>query len=91
MAYIYTSLLKKVLHITERKRKSNIQHYCKSDDFRARFKVAKWAGFCHPVTLGARPARINRFSSDSNLEILKWVLCCHLPKIGMDRETVKFV
>ena len=35
------------LHITKRKRKSNIQHYCKSDDFRAGFEVAKWRMFCH--------------------------------------------
>ena len=41
------SLMKKVLHITERKRKSNVHHYCKSDDFRAGFKVAEWRMFCH--------------------------------------------
>ena len=41
MAYIYTLFMKKVLHITERKRKSNVQHYCKWDDFMASFKVAK--------------------------------------------------
>jgi len=42
MAYIYTPFMKKALHITKRKRKSNIQHYCKSDDLRAGFKVAEW-------------------------------------------------
>jgi hypothetical protein len=47
MAYIYTPFMKKVLHITERKRKTNIQHDCKSDDFRAGFEVAKWRVFCH--------------------------------------------
>ena len=31
-------LMKKVLHITQRKRKSNVHHYCKSDDFRAGLK-----------------------------------------------------
>ena len=47
MAYIYTPFMKKVLNITERKRKSNLKHYCKSDDFRAGFEVAEWGMFCH--------------------------------------------
>jgi hypothetical protein len=29
--------MKKVLYITKRKWKSNVHHYCKSDDFRASF------------------------------------------------------
>ena len=33
-AYLYV-VMKKVLHIMRRKRKSNPQHYCKPDDFRA--------------------------------------------------------
>ena len=56
MAYIYTPFMKKVLHITERKRKSNVQHDCKSYDFRARFEVAKWGVFCHSKTLQISPA-----------------------------------
>ena len=47
MAYIYTPFMKKVLHITKRKRKTNVHHYCKSDDFRAGFEVAEWGVFCH--------------------------------------------
>ena len=47
MTYTNAPLMKKVLHITERKWKSNVHHYCKSDDFRARFKVAKWGVVCH--------------------------------------------
>ena len=47
MAYIYTPFMKKVLNITKRKLETNIVHYCKSDDFRAGFKVAKWGMFCH--------------------------------------------
>jgi hypothetical protein len=43
--------MKKVLHITERKRETNIKHYCKSDDFRAGFEVAKWRVFYHQTTL----------------------------------------
>ena len=30
--YLHTPFMKKVLHITERKRKTDIQHYCKSND-----------------------------------------------------------
>ncbi len=33
--------IKKVLYITKRKREPNIKHYGKSDDFRARLKVAE--------------------------------------------------
>ena len=45
MTYVNAPFMKKVLHITERKRKSNVQHDCKSDDFRAGFEVAKWKIF----------------------------------------------
>ena len=58
--YIYTSLMKKVLHITQRKRKSNVQHYGKSDDFRAGFEVAKWGRFCHSAWLQISPARFKQ-------------------------------
>jgi hypothetical protein len=47
MTYVNAPFMKKILHITERKRKTNIHHYCKSDDFRAGFKIAKWRMFCH--------------------------------------------
>ena len=57
MTYIATTLMKKVLHISERKRKTNAQHDCKSDDFRASFKVAEWRVFCHPKTLQISTAR----------------------------------
>ena len=56
MAHIYTPFMKKVLNITERKRQSNVQHDCKSDDFRTGFKVAKWRVFYHPKTLQISPA-----------------------------------
>jgi len=65
MAYIYTPFMKKVLNITERRRKSNVDHYCKSDDFRAGFKVAKWRAFCHSAWLQISPARFKQVYSDS--------------------------
>ena len=74
-AYIYTPFMKKVLHITKRKWKSNIQHDCKSDDFRAGFEVAEWRMFCHSKTLQISPARFKQVYSDS----------------AIGRETVKFV
>ena len=67
MAYIYTPFMKKVLHITERKRKSNVHHDCKSDDFRAGFKVAEWGMFCHSERLQITPARFKQVYSDSAL------------------------
>ena len=56
MAHIYTPFMKKVLHITERKRETNIKHYCKSDDFRAGFEVAEWGVFCNLGWLQISPA-----------------------------------
>ena len=64
-AYIYTPFMKKVLHITKRKRKSNIHHYCKSDDFRAGFEVVEWRMFCHSAWLQISPARFKQVYSDS--------------------------
>jgi hypothetical protein len=46
MTYLHTPFMKKVLHITERKRETDIQHYCKSDDVRASIKIAKIRTFC---------------------------------------------
>jgi hypothetical protein len=40
-----------------RKRETDIQHYCKSDDVRTGFKVTKGRLFCHPKMLQSSPAR----------------------------------
>jgi hypothetical protein len=50
---------------TNRKRKSNVHHYCKSDDFRAGFKIAEWRVFCHSAWLQISPARFKQVCSDS--------------------------
>ena len=55
--YVNTPFMKKVLHITERKRETDIQHYCKSDDVWTGFKVAKRRLFCHSKMLQSSPAR----------------------------------
>ena len=41
MANVDAPFMQKVLHMTERKRETNLYHYCKLDDFRASFKLAK--------------------------------------------------
>ena len=75
MAYVDTPFMKKVLHITERKRESNVHHYCKSDDFRAGFEVAEWRMFCHSKTLQISPARFKQVYSDKAL-VNKGLLKC---------------
>jgi hypothetical protein len=55
--YLHTPFMKKVLHITERQRDTDIQHYCKSDDLWTGFKLAKRGRFCHPEMLRSSPAR----------------------------------
>jgi hypothetical protein len=39
-----------------------------ADDLGTRLEVTKGGTFCHPATLIARPARLNKFSSDSASE-----------------------
>ena len=41
IAYIYATLMKQVLHISQREWKSHIQHNCKLDDLWTGFEVAK--------------------------------------------------
>ena len=65
MAHVDTPLMKKILYITKRKWKSNIQHECKSNDFRAGFEVAEWGVFCHSKTLQISTARFKQVYSDS--------------------------
>jgi hypothetical protein len=60
MAYVNAPLMKKVFYITKIKRKSIVHHYCKSDDFRARFELAKWGVFCHLARLQRCPARFKQ-------------------------------
>ena len=62
------------LYITERKRKSNVHHYCKSNDFRAGFEVAEWRMFFHSAWLQISPARFKQVYSDKALTVPKWGL-----------------
>jgi len=71
MAYIYTPFMKKVLHITERKWKSNIQHDCKSNDFKAGFEVAEWGMFCNSAWLQISPACFKQVYSDKTFYSLR--------------------
>ena len=60
MAYINAPLMKKVLHIPERQRKTDVKHYGKSDDFRAGFELAEWGMFGHQEMLQIRPVRFKQ-------------------------------
>ena len=77
MAYIYTPFMKKVLHITERKRETNVHHYCKSDDLRAGFKVAKWRVFCQSAWLQISPARFKQVYSEKAKQSATRLNCQH--------------
>ena len=61
---VYTPGMTKALHITKRKRETNIQHHRQANDFRAGFKVAKWRVFCHSAWLQISPARFKQVYSD---------------------------
>jgi hypothetical protein len=65
MAYVDAAFVQKILHISKRKRETDIHHNGQTDDLWARLEVAKGAAFCYPATLIARPARFNQFCSDS--------------------------
>ena len=41
IAYIYSTFMKQVLHISQREWKSHIKHNCKLDDLGAGFEIAK--------------------------------------------------
>ena len=60
MTYVNAPFMKKVLHIAKRKWKTNTQHDCKSDDFRAGFEVAEWGVFCHSAWFESIAARIKK-------------------------------
>ena len=65
MADIDAALVEKVLNISKRKWIPNIHHYRQADDLGARFEIAKWRVFCHPVRLRDRAAHLNLICSDS--------------------------
>ena len=74
MAYIYTPLMKKVLHIPERQRKSDVQHHRQADNLTARFEIAKWVSFGHPARLRNHPARLKSVSFDSTAPQVREVI-----------------
>jgi hypothetical protein len=65
MTYINTPLMKKVLHITQRKRISDIQHYSQTNDLGTGFEITEWGMFCHQARLQISPARFKQGYSDS--------------------------
>jgi hypothetical protein len=65
MADVDAAFVQKILHIPQRERKPHIHHNGQADDLGASLKVTKGGTFCHPATLGGRPARLKKVSSDS--------------------------
>jgi hypothetical protein len=65
MADVDAALMQEVFDIAKRKRETDIHHHGQTDDLGARLEIAKRAAFCHPSTLIAHAARLNRFCSDS--------------------------
>ena len=64
MANVDPSLVQKILHIAERKRKSKVHHHRQADDLRAGSEVSKRAAFGHGRTLGDCLAPLKRIPSD---------------------------
>ena len=65
VAYVDAAFVQKILNIPQRERKTHIHHHGQADDLGARLEATKGETFCHPERLGGRPARLNRFCSDS--------------------------
>lgn len=65
VANVDTALVQQVLYIPQRQRKANIQHDCEADNLGAAVKTIEWVCFDNEDRLQKRPARLNRFCSDS--------------------------
>ena len=65
MADVNAAFMQQIIHIPERQRKPDVHHHRQADDLGARLEVTKGETFCHRERLGDRPARLNRFCSDS--------------------------
>jgi hypothetical protein len=58
MANINATLMQQILDVAKGKRKPDVHHHSKADDFRAGFEVTGWVAFCHPERLADCPARL---------------------------------
>ena len=65
MADLDTALMQQIFYVPKRKWKPDVQHHCQTNDFRARFEIAKGIAFLHPQKLGDHPVRIKSVSSDN--------------------------
>ena len=65
VADVDAAFVQKILNIPQRERKPHIHHHSQADDLGARLEVTKGETLCHRERLGDRPARLNRFCSDS--------------------------
>ena len=65
MADIDAAFVQQIFDIAKGQRETDVQHHRQADNLTARFEIAKWIRFGHPVRLRNRPARLKRFCSDS--------------------------
>jgi hypothetical protein len=52
-------------------RETDLQHYCRSDDVRAGFQIAKWGLFDNPKMLQSSPERLRRIEPSYPPNIFK--------------------
>ena len=65
MADIDAALVKQILDIAQRQRKSDVQHHRQTDDLWIAVEVFERIAFRHPQRLRDHPARLNRIPSDT--------------------------
>lgn len=58
VAHVDLAFMQKVLDISKRERKPDIQHHRWADDFRRCFEITEWTVSSHPKWLADRPARL---------------------------------
>jgi len=67
MADFNAPFMQQIFDVAQRKRKSNVHHHGKANDFWAAVKILEGVIFCHPERLRDQPARLNPNPSDKTL------------------------
>ena len=74
MTDIDAAFVQQILDISKGQRETDVHHHRQADNLTARFEVAKWVRFGHPVRLRNHPARLKIICSDSAPERVRlWV------------------
>jgi len=64
MAHVITAYMEKVLNVSKRQRKANIQHHRQANDLWTGLEIPKWGALGHQARLDLPPARLNSVSSE---------------------------